>query len=105
MAESLAQKVCTPCRGGTPALTQAEATDYLSQTPGWELQDDGRWLRRTFKFADFRESQGFVDKVGRLVVGHDADLASLTLIVPRQPSDGCRFPCAEKATEHDKANQ
>ena len=38
--------------------------------------DDGRWLRRKFKFADFRESQGFIDKVGRLAEeqGHHPDI-------------------------------
>jgi 4a-hydroxytetrahydrobiopterin dehydratase len=76
MAESLAQKVCTPCRGGTIPLTQEAAAVYLSQTPGWELEDDGRWLRRKFKFADFREALGFIDKVGRLAEeqGHHPDL-------------------------------
>lgn len=76
MVERLAQKVCTPCRGGVPPLTHEEAATYLSQTPGWELQDEGRWLRRTFKFNDFRESQDFVDEVGRLSEeqGHHPDI-------------------------------
>jgi 4a-hydroxytetrahydrobiopterin dehydratase len=76
MVESLAQKVCTPCRGGTSPLTREEAAAYLSQTPGWELEDDGRWLRRKFKFADYREALGFIDKVGRLAEeqGHHPDL-------------------------------
>ncbi|MEP9372752.1 4a-hydroxytetrahydrobiopterin dehydratase [Mesorhizobium sp. KR1-2] len=76
MAESLAQKVCTPCRGGVSPLTQEEAADYLSQTPGWELEDDGHWLRRKFKFADFREAHGFIDKVGQLAEeqGHHPDI-------------------------------
>lgn len=76
MAEDLAQKVCTPCQGGIPPLTPEEAGSYLSQTPGWELKDDGRWLRREFKFADFRGAQDFIDKVGRLAEeqGHHPDL-------------------------------
>ncbi|PSJ56084.1 4a-hydroxytetrahydrobiopterin dehydratase [Pseudaminobacter soli (ex Li et al. 2025)] len=76
MAESLAQKVCTPCRGGISPLTQKEAAVYLSQTPGWGLENEGRWLRRKFKFADFRESQSFIDKVGRLAEeqGHHPDI-------------------------------
>src|SRR6516164_5417365 len=40
MIESLAQKKCTPCRGGIPPLTHDEAERFRSQTPNWELRDD-----------------------------------------------------------------
>ena len=76
MATDIAQKTCTPCRGGVPPLTPEEAGDYLSQTPGWELLEKARLLRCKFKFADFRESLSFVDKVGRLAEreGHHPDI-------------------------------
>ncbi|MDW6022336.1 4a-hydroxytetrahydrobiopterin dehydratase [Mesorhizobium sp. BAC0120] len=76
MTDSIAQKTCTPCRGGVPPLTPEETATYLPQIPGWELQDDSRWLRRDFKFADFRGSQAFVDEVGRLAEeeGHHPDI-------------------------------
>ena len=52
MADSLAEKSCTPCRGGVPPLTSEEAARYLAQAPQWDLLDDGRkiptstsWLR------------------------------------------------------------
>ena len=56
MAENIAQKTCTPCRGGIPPLTEKEAGGYLSQTPGWNLLEAGHLIRRKFKFADFRGS-------------------------------------------------
>jgi 4a-hydroxytetrahydrobiopterin dehydratase len=58
VAESLAQKVCTPCRGGISPLTQEQSAVYLSLTPGWELVD------------------GFVDQIGRLAEeqGHHSDI-------------------------------
>jgi 4a-hydroxytetrahydrobiopterin dehydratase len=76
MAESIAQKSCTPCRGGVPPLTLAEAGGYLPQTPGWELLEEGRLIRRKFKVANFRESLAFVDKVGALAEaeGHHPDI-------------------------------
>jgi 4a-hydroxytetrahydrobiopterin dehydratase len=76
MAESIAQKSCTPCRGGIPPLTLAEADRYLPQTPGWELLEEGRLIRRKFKFANFRDSLAFVDKVGELAEaeGHHPDI-------------------------------
>jgi hypothetical protein len=41
MTEMLAEKKCTPCRGGIPPLTLDEAGRFQSQTPNWELRDDG----------------------------------------------------------------
>lgn len=65
MTDGIAQKNCTPCRGGFAPLTQEAAEGYLSQTPGWELEE-AHLLRRKFKFADFCESLSFIDKVARL---------------------------------------
>ena len=66
MSTNIAEKTCTPCRGGIPPLTPDEAAVYRRQTPEWELLDDGRRLRRSFKFANFREALGFVARVGEL---------------------------------------
>ena len=76
MAETLAEKVCTPCRGGVPPLTREEAERYLGQVPGWELADDARLLRRTFRLANFREALTLVHAVGALAEaeGHHPDL-------------------------------
>jgi 4a-hydroxytetrahydrobiopterin dehydratase len=76
MAETLVEKVCTPCRGGVPPLTREEAERYLGQVPGWELADDARLLRRTFRLANFREALAFVHGVGELAEaeGHHPDL-------------------------------
>ncbi|WP_069883381.1 4a-hydroxytetrahydrobiopterin dehydratase [Bosea sp. BIWAKO-01] len=76
MAEDLARKTCTPCRGGIPPLTREEAAAYLPRTPGWDLLDDGHKLHREFKFADFRASLDFIGKVGSLAEeeGHHPDI-------------------------------
>jgi 4a-hydroxytetrahydrobiopterin dehydratase len=76
MAETLVEKVCTPCRGGIPPPTREEAERYLGQVPGWELADDARLLRRTFRLANFREALAFVHGVGTLAEaeGHHPDL-------------------------------
>jgi len=66
MTENIAEKSCTPCRGGIPPLTRDQAAGYVSQTPGWDLLDDGHLIRRKFKFDDFKQALAFVDKVGRL---------------------------------------
>jgi 4a-hydroxytetrahydrobiopterin dehydratase len=75
MAE-LAQKTCTPCRGGTPPLTRDEAEAYRKDAPDWELLDDGKRIERTFKFKNFKGALDFVDRVGALAEdeGHHPDL-------------------------------
>lgn len=35
-SSDLARKTCTPCRGGMPPLTPAEAAAFLAQVPQWD---------------------------------------------------------------------
>jgi 4a-hydroxytetrahydrobiopterin dehydratase len=77
MTETLAQKTCTPCRGGIPPLTRDEAEKLRAQTPDWKLADDGRRIERTFRFDNFRLSLAFVQQAGELAVaeGHHPDIS------------------------------
>src|SRR5215831_10716712 len=77
MSETLAEKTCTPCRGGIPPLTHEEAERFQSQTPNWELRDDGHRIERTFRFRNFQEALGFVRDVGDLAEteGHHPDIS------------------------------
>ena len=77
MTETLAQKKCTPCRGGIPPLTHEEAERLQSQTPNWELRDDRHRIERTFRFRNFQEALGFVRDVGNLAEteGHHPDVS------------------------------
>jgi 4a-hydroxytetrahydrobiopterin dehydratase len=76
MSTTLAQKSCTPCRGGIPTLTHEEAEGLRHQTPDWQLVDDATRITRTFKLANFGEAASFMDKVGRLAdeEGHHPDI-------------------------------
>lgn len=77
MTTTLAQKACTPCRGGVPPLDPAAATRYLGETPGWSLLDDSRRIERRFRFSNFRQALDFVQQVGILAEaeGHHPDVA------------------------------
>ena len=77
MSTDLAEKTCTPCRGGIPALTSEDAQRYLAQARNWTLLDDGRKIERTYRFKDFREALGFVAQAGALAEaeGHHPDIA------------------------------
>ena len=76
MTDELAHKVCTPCRGGIPPMTEDEAKQYLGQTPGWALDSAGTRIERTFRFANFKEALDFVDQIGGLAEaeGHHPDI-------------------------------
>jgi hypothetical protein len=58
MTETLAEKTCTPCRGGVPPHARDEALRFQSQAPEWVLRDDARRIERTFRFRNFREALG-----------------------------------------------
>jgi 4a-hydroxytetrahydrobiopterin dehydratase len=61
----LASRQCVPCHGGVPPLTEAEAARLQAQLEGWEVVNNHH-LRKEYKFADFKESQSFVNRVGEV---------------------------------------
>jgi len=73
----LAEKTCTPCRGGIPPLTRAEAEGLQAQAPHWELRDDAHRIERTFRLGNFREALAFVQQIGELAEaeGHHPDIS------------------------------
>jgi 4a-hydroxytetrahydrobiopterin dehydratase len=77
MTDVLADKVCTPCRGGIPPLTQTEAERLHGQVPSWELREDARRIERTLQFGNFRQALTFVQQVGELAEeqGHHPDIS------------------------------
>jgi 4a-hydroxytetrahydrobiopterin dehydratase len=66
MEAPLAERACTPCRGGIPPLTREEAESLRRQAPDWALVDDATRITRTFKFENFAEALSFVHRVGSL---------------------------------------
>jgi 4a-hydroxytetrahydrobiopterin dehydratase len=71
----LASKTCVPCKGGTPPLKGEELEGLRRQLPGWEVVEEHH-LRRRFRLENFRESLGFVNRVGALAEeqGHHPDI-------------------------------
>ena len=52
-------------------LTEAERDALLAANPDWSLARDGKAIERTFKFADFSEAWGFMNRVALLAETHD----------------------------------
>ena len=62
MQTNLAEKSCTPCRGGIPPLTPEEAEAYPPAGPGVEpARRRGAGIERTYRFRNFRDAFGFVE--------------------------------------------
>ena len=72
----LASRNCVPCRGGVPPLGAREIEPLLKELDDWEVIDNHH-LRKVFKFKDFREALGFVNRVGELAEeqGHHPDIS------------------------------
>jgi 4a-hydroxytetrahydrobiopterin dehydratase len=66
MTATLAEKTCTPCRGGIPPLTLEQAEAYRAQAPQWTLQDEATRIERTYRFRNFTEAAAFVRKAADL---------------------------------------
>ena len=64
-----------PCRGGVPPLTADEIKPLLNQLQGWEVVNEHH-LRKVYRFSNFREALGFVNKVGEIAEeqGHHPDI-------------------------------
>ena len=77
MSDDLRSKTCTPCRGGIPPLSKAQAESYLKQAPSWALMDESRRIERSFAFKNFKEALDFVTALGALAEreGHHPDIS------------------------------
>jgi 4a-hydroxytetrahydrobiopterin dehydratase len=75
MAQSLTEKRCVPCEGGTPTLSPEATRTLLEQVNGWELHG-GKQIEKSFKFKDFVGAVDFVNAVTPVAEaeGHHPDL-------------------------------
>jgi 4a-hydroxytetrahydrobiopterin dehydratase len=75
--DTLVNKKCVPCHGGVSALSPAEAATMLERllshggADGWRIVEDGKALRREFKFADFYRAMSFVNAVAHIANTED----------------------------------
>lgn len=71
----LSGKKCTPCEGGTPALSGEKITELLRQLDGWTVVED-RKIEKEYRFPDFRQALAFVNRLGEVAEaeGHHPDI-------------------------------
>ena len=72
----LTQKKCVPCEAGTLPLNRQDATALMKHVQGWAFGEEGRWIIKQFKFANFIEAMQFADKIVPVAEreGHHPDL-------------------------------
>ena len=55
----IANRLCLPCEGGIPALSQEAARERLATLDDWQMSD-GK-IGKTFRFANHFEAMAFVN--------------------------------------------
>ena len=75
----LHKKKCVPCRGDIPPFTKDQIDEYLKFLTGWKVlinEKKAFYLSRAFKFKNFEESLGFINKLSLIAEeeGHHPDL-------------------------------
>lgn len=70
----LTHKKCIPCEAGAPPMPPEEVKKYLTQVKSWYSDDHKIW--KEFKFKDYIQTMGFVNKVALLAQeeGHHPDM-------------------------------
>lgn len=73
---SLADKVCEPCRGGIPPLTEEEIQPLLAELGNHWQVIDGHHLKKQYEFPNFVTALAYVNQLGQLAeeVGHHPDI-------------------------------
>ncbi len=65
----LLEKKCVPCEGGVTPFDISEIHKYQKKVDGWSIVDNEKkifFLEKKFNFKNFKESQDFVNKVGKI---------------------------------------
>lgn len=62
----LADKTCTPCRGGVPPLAGDELDRLAAELGGGWRVVDGHHLEKEYRFPDFRQALEFTNRIGEL---------------------------------------
>lgn len=75
-AEDLSQKRCKPCEGGRAPFDRNQAEDYLKALSGWGLWEEGKAIRKEYKFKNFRAVISFFNRIAEIAEeeNHHPDL-------------------------------
>ena len=66
---NLLNKKCLPCEGGVLPFDISEIHKYQKKVDGWNIKEDEKkihFLVKNFIFQNFKDSQNFINKVGKI---------------------------------------
>lgn len=64
---NLLHKQCVPCEGGVSPFTGAALQSFFGQVNvDWKVVEDGKKIRREFKFPSFMASVAFINRVAEV---------------------------------------
>jgi 4a-hydroxytetrahydrobiopterin dehydratase len=74
----LLEQQCEPCEGGLSPLSAARAARYLEQVPGWQLSENCKSIKRSFKFKGFFRTMSFINALAWIAnqQGHHPDFSA-----------------------------
>ena len=77
--KDLLNKKCLPCEGGVIPFDISEIHKYQKKIDGWKIIKNEKniyFLEKKFNFKNFKESQKFVNEVGKVSEeeGHHPDI-------------------------------
>ena len=67
----LTKKHCVPCEGGVAKLTSEQVRQYQQAVPQWQVSEDGKSLRRSWRALDFGAALDFFNAVGKIAEAED----------------------------------
>ncbi len=75
-SEELVKKRCVPCEGGVAPFDRTKAQEYLTQLSGWTLSEDGKAIRKEYKFKNFKEVIAYFNRIAEIAESenHHPDL-------------------------------
>ena len=79
LTNDLLKKKCIPCEGGVIPFDISEIHKYQKKVDGWDIVKNNKgiyFLEKNFKFDNFKNSQNFVNEVGKISEeeGHHPDI-------------------------------
>jgi 4a-hydroxytetrahydrobiopterin dehydratase len=75
-ADQLRQGQCKPCEGGVERMSLDEARRQLGQLQGWELDEEGKSIHKSWTRKDFGDAMGFLNRIADIAESeqHHPDL-------------------------------
>jgi len=70
MSELIARR-CAACAAGTPPLSVSARDELGSHVPNWSVIDDGKKIRREYRFKTYMDGANWVPLIGAIADGED----------------------------------